>query len=148
MNREVGIIYRFAHFLLLHLLIYCSYHSGFRLTMFSPYGSNSSINATSEFWRPNPSTRGTYDILSTCVITMSLCVWSALHLNIPEYGSSSHGLPSKIRWVLIGLLVPEVVAWAAFQQRREASRLHHVMRSALGQEPPQSSFKKFFKRMW
>jgi hypothetical protein len=79
---------------------------------------------------------------------MSLCVWSALHLNIPEYGSSSNGLASKISWVLIGLTVPEVVAWTAFQQRREASRLQRIMRSTLGQEPPQRSFNEFCKRIW
>lgn len=115
--------------------------------MFLPYGVNSSINATSEFWRPDPSTRGTFSILTICVINMSICIWSALHLNIPEYGSTSSRLLSQMSWVLLGLLVPEMIARTAFQQRREANRLLLVMRSSLGQAPPQSAPQKFFKRI-
>ena len=35
-------------------------------------------------WQPEPGNRGTYGLLSSCVITMVLCVWTAVHLNIPE----------------------------------------------------------------
>ena len=41
-----------------------------------------STNGTSP-WRPEPTFRGTFGILSTCLITLGLCVWSAIHLNIP-----------------------------------------------------------------
>ena len=34
-------------------------------------------------WEPEQTRRGTWDILSSCMATMILCVWIAIHLNIP-----------------------------------------------------------------
>lgn len=51
--------------------------------MFTPFGN---ITAS---WRPEPKYRGTYSILSSCLITMALCVWSAVHLNL--LGASEPG---------------------------------------------------------
>ncbi|KAH8701321.1 hypothetical protein GQ44DRAFT_55400 [Phaeosphaeriaceae sp. PMI808] len=74
--------------------------------MFNPYGSISPNQTT--LWHPEPKTRGTYSILSSCLITVGLCVWTALHLNIPEYGSSKQ-MWRKIGWLSVGLLAPELV---------------------------------------
>ena len=51
--------------------------------MFTPFGN---ITAS---WRPEPKYRGTYSILSSYLITMALCVWSAVHLNL--LGASEPG---------------------------------------------------------
>lgn len=67
-------------------------------------------NNTSE-WHPEPTYRGTFGILSTCLITMVLCVWTAVHLNIPEHGQAgivTRQTCRKILWLCIGLLAPEL----------------------------------------
>lgn len=35
-------------------------------------------------WQPEPGKRGTYGLLSSCILTMILCLWTAVHPNIPE----------------------------------------------------------------
>lgn len=61
-------------------------------------------------WQPNPLTRGTADILSTCLITIALCIWSALHLNVASDDGWYARLWAKIFWLLLGLVAPELVA--------------------------------------
>jgi hypothetical protein len=43
-----------------------------------PEGRNASIT-----WQPEPRGRGTLSVLWSCILTMTLCVWTALHLNVP-----------------------------------------------------------------
>jgi len=57
---------------------------------------------------------------------MGLCVWSALHLNIP---SKRHGVVQfwlrNVKWMLTGLLAPELVVFAAWKQYVSARTLQH-----------------------
>lgn len=79
-------------------------------TMSSFYGT-SPANGTAK-WHPEPPGRGTFGILSSCLITMALCVWTAVHLNIPEKGQTGIFTPQmrrKIIFLLIGLFAPELV---------------------------------------
>lgn len=77
-------------------------------------------------WTPEPRTRGTFSILSSCVVTILLCVWTALHLNIPDQEDegrrwiSRRSLWSKVTWLIFALVAPELVAYTAFYQRSEA----------------------------
>lgn len=69
-------------------------------------------------WVANPHTRGTSNILQSCLITTSLCVWTAVHLNIPEQDDPSFLWISyqtwrKLGWLIIGLLAPEMLVYAA-----------------------------------
>ena len=75
--------------------------------MFAPFGLPSE-NRTAE-WRPEPISRGTFSLVSTCLITMALCIWTAVHLNIPEYGKSSKQSWRKILCIIVGLFAPELV---------------------------------------
>ncbi|PMD12836.1 hypothetical protein NA56DRAFT_453094 [Hyaloscypha hepaticicola] len=75
--------------------------------MFSPYGA-ASDNPTAS-WHPEPTFRGTYSILSTCIVTLGLCVWTSLHLNIPAYGKASQQWRKKLVWLVVGLFAPELV---------------------------------------
>jgi hypothetical protein len=52
---------------------------------------NGSVNQGST-WQPEPTFRGTFSILSTCLITLGLCAWSAIHLNV----ASRHERPWPI----------------------------------------------------
>ena len=119
------------------------------IIMFTPFG-NKTGNVTAS-WRPEPKYRGTYSILSSCLVTMALCVWSAVHLNLP--GASEHSAPfwrskqlwRKIGWVFMGLFAPEFVAWTAFEQHGQAITLTRDVKSWLGQ-PQSESFLRRLRR--
>ncbi|KAK4171016.1 hypothetical protein QBC36DRAFT_105839 [Triangularia setosa] len=70
-------------------------------------------------WQSEPNGRGTFSLIFSCVVTLTLCVFSALHLNVPpESRSDSFRLQcfDKAKWVLYGIFAPElVVATAAAQ---------------------------------
>lgn len=65
-------------------------------------------------WQPNPLTRGTADILTGCLITLSLCIWSALHINVAGKDGWYARVWAKIFWALLCLVAPEVVAAIAW----------------------------------
>ena len=65
-------------------------------------------------WQPSPTSRGTFDILSTCIVTLLLCVWTAVHQNIPPPGSFWTPKLMKIGWLILALLAPEMVAYTAW----------------------------------
>ena len=65
-------------------------------------------------WESSPKTRGTFDILSTCIITMLLCVWTAVHLNVPPPDSFWGPKLRKVGWLILALIAPEMVAYTAW----------------------------------
>ena len=67
-------------------------------------------------WRTAPELRGTSNILFSCLGTLSICVWSALHLDIQQRKSTRAQFLTKCGWVVIGLLCPELLLFAAFCQ--------------------------------
>ena len=84
-------------------------------------------------WVPEPNGRGTWSLLSTCIITILLCVWSAVHLNVPQREKQISKYWRRCKWLLLGLFAPEVVAYVAWQQWREAKRLRDDVRASFGQ---------------
>ena len=84
-----------------------------------PTHNTTEQHAITTKWVPNPSTRGTGNILYSCVLTISLCVYTALHLNIPKQGTSwFEGILVKAKWVMVGIFAPEVVVYTGFVQLR------------------------------
>ena len=66
-------------------------------------------------WEPSCNGRGTFDILSSCVITLLLCVWSAVHLNVPRPGTSwGKRIRTRMLWMTLALFAPEMVAFTAW----------------------------------
>lgn len=57
---------------------------------------------------PNPSGRGTLDLLWECLFTIFLCVWTAVHPDTPPRNLSQRNYMSKIAWCLIIFLFPEL----------------------------------------
>ncbi|KAM7194158.1 hypothetical protein V8F20_008078 [Naviculisporaceae sp. PSN 640] len=115
--------------------------------MWSPLGDEP-LN-TSPSWRPEPEGRGHYGIISTCVITLSLCIWSALHLNVPEHKSSAFGQTmTKVKWLFVGLLAQEIIAFVAFRQRADQRDITAAMRKALGEQAPTKSDIGKRKQTW
>jgi len=93
-------------------------------------------------WTPEPSTRGTFGLISSCVITLSLCVWSCVHLNVPDHKGERKQIWRKIGWVIVGSLVPEMVVFTAWYQRHEAKKLLYFMMDQCGQDHPELFFSR------
>ncbi|KAF3037857.1 hypothetical protein E8E11_000342 [Didymella keratinophila] len=81
--------------------------------MWEPFGE-APANSTA-YWQSGPKERGTLSIMSTCILTLLLCAYTSLHMNIPEYGQDSlfEYLKLRVLWVHGA---PEVVAFIAFRQ--------------------------------
>ncbi|KAI5780144.1 hypothetical protein DFH27DRAFT_468073, partial [Peziza echinospora] len=65
-------------------------------------------------------------LLNSCILTLFICVWTAVHLNIPSPAErkKDYGFIGKtsrrVMWMLIALFAPEIVLYIAFDQFREA----------------------------
>ncbi|KAF2728140.1 hypothetical protein EJ04DRAFT_504545 [Polyplosphaeria fusca] len=106
--------------------------------MWQPLGPE--VEAKTATWRPSPTERGTFNILSSCVLTLALCVWTALHLNIPEHGKVHQQTWRKCGWLAIGLFAPEFIFVTAFYQKIESNRFKRHMQHALASHSlPQQS---------
>ncbi|KAF1971575.1 hypothetical protein BU23DRAFT_600136 [Bimuria novae-zelandiae CBS 107.79] len=68
-------------------------------------------------WYEPPNERGTWNIIVSCVLTLTICVWSALHLNVPAQDSRLKDRNvRRARWIILGLFAPELVVSTAFAQ--------------------------------
>ncbi|KAF8252081.1 hypothetical protein K440DRAFT_595092, partial [Wilcoxina mikolae CBS 423.85] len=81
--------------------------------------------------------RGTVDILLSSVITLTLCVYTSIHLNIAPQ-TKIFGFRRvwvyKFYWVLIAMFAPEFVLYAAYVQWRNARELCRLLKT-LGGHP-------------
>lgn len=98
--------------------------------MMNVFGNITSNRTTA--WVAEPTVRGTWGILSTCILTISLCVWTAVHLNIPEHRKTKRQIWRKFKWLLLGLLAPEMVAYVAWHQRKKAKEILDHVRNCSG----------------
>jgi hypothetical protein len=117
------------------------------VTALSPNGpattspaSQPSISPNVVSWHSAPNERGTFSILTICVSTLALCVWTALHLNIPRRASLPRSdtprwrtkmirvISRKGKWVLVGMLAPELLVYLAWDQWLEARFLTRKMK--------------------
>ena len=75
-------------------------------------------------WVPDPDNRGTWSLLYSCTFTLVLCVWTAIHLNVPSYHESqiSRWL-RKLKWVLLAIIAPELGVYTAFEQYFQVKEL-------------------------
>lgn len=74
--------------------------------MFSPLGTETNHKAV---WHPEPQGRGTYAILSSCLLTMGLCVWTTVHLNLSTHKKTVNQFWRRVGWLVLGLFAPEMV---------------------------------------
>ena len=85
------------------------------------------------------SVRGTLDILWSALFTILICTWTVQHLNVPEQTpdclkwqdtvkeSLKRG-GTRIKWMLITLIVPEFLVGRAFQDFMMARKSEHQMK--------------------
>lgn len=96
--------------------------------------SSTSVN-TQVGWVHGPNGRGTASLVISCVVTLGLCAWSALHLNIPAKGEGQRQYWIRnVKWLLLGVFIPELVILAAWRQWASARELHREIRRILDSE--------------
>ena len=67
---------------------------------------------------------GTWTILYNCCFTLSLCVITAIHMNVGPPGETNfQWFRRKSKWVTIAVLAPEIMLYTAGKQWFSASRL-------------------------
>lgn len=74
-------------------------------------------------WQEEPKLRGTFTILTSCLSTLFICTWSALHVDVQHGKSTMARFRDKCGWLLVGLLAPEIVLLIAINQFLEARSL-------------------------
>ncbi|GJE96267.1 hypothetical protein PsYK624_124610 [Phanerochaete sordida] len=74
-------------------------------------------------WRPNPGVRGTFEIITTCLSTLIICVWSAVHVDVPLRRSARVNGIGKVGWIFTGLVSPDLLLYAACCQLYRAQVL-------------------------
>jgi len=79
--------------------------------------------------RPEPTTRGTCGLIISCVATLSLCVYTALHFNVvkslrPSFVATTF---KKVGWILVGMFAPELVVYTAWSQWVSARKLTDIV---------------------
>ncbi|KAL9600255.1 MAG: hypothetical protein Q9219_003299 [cf. Caloplaca sp. 3 TL-2023] len=82
--------------------------------------------------------RGTYSLVISCLLTLVLCVWSALHLNVPHPDDTIwYRFWVNARWILTGVYAPELVVFTAWRQWSSARILgRKVMENHVQSDEP------------
>ena len=77
-------------------------------------------------WAPEPQTRGTMGLVWSCLATIFLCTWNAVHPNLPALDDSAWiVLGRRVNYLLIALVAPEYVCTRAltdFLDAREVQK--------------------------
>ena len=88
-------------------------------------GNSVTLNSKiAPLWVQSSKTRGTSNILWSCLLTLIACVYTSLHLNLPPaHEKKSHYYLRRFKWVAIALFAPELVLYCALAQLLKARRL-------------------------
>lgn len=91
-------------------------------------------NYTRPQFVPEPIGRGTWGLVQSCLFTLGLCVYSAIHVNVfhRECRWWTRAL-IRCKWLVVALLAPEFIVFNAWSQRRQALRIAHALRKRSGQ---------------
>ncbi len=68
-------------------------------------------------WAPSPSCRGTFEIISLCLSTTVICIWSSVHKDIPlKRLSMFRSFLRDAPFVLVAIFCPELLLYFAINQ--------------------------------
>jgi hypothetical protein len=102
----------------------------------------------------SPNTRGTFDILWTCLTTLFLCTWSVQHPNVPvqnrkrKWSRILVSVLRKIAMMLFNLLVPEFLILKAILDLTSALALsQRISKRSISDGSPWSTKHSFFVNM-
>ncbi|KAF8249157.1 hypothetical protein K440DRAFT_223437 [Wilcoxina mikolae CBS 423.85] len=108
------------------------------------------INETEPVWVPAPKGRGTLGLVLPCLITLALCVWTAIHLNVNPEPTKTRQFFFKFAWLLMGVFAPEIVLWCSIDQYLEARAIRKAVlqsrKERFNMEPPRCTC--FLHRLW
>ncbi|KAF3310279.1 hypothetical protein TWF173_009868 [Orbilia oligospora] len=118
--------------MILAFLLFCSLNYVFAAPVTQPNNADIDLDDPSIIlfpatvgWVGDPDGRGTFSLVSSCVITLTLCVWSALHLNVPPEGTSLQKAAfTRAKWVVFGIFAPELLVATASAQYLTARWLY------------------------
>lgn len=95
-------------------------------TVALPVNATSGPPTSEPVYVPDPSGRGTIGLISSCVVTLFLCVWTAIHPNIHSEKSTKRSrFLRKLEWAALALFAPEFVLWRAIIQLEAARQLRN-----------------------
>ena len=97
------------------------------------------MNNSTISWQSDPDFRGTFNILSTCLSTLFICVWSAVHDDIPRGEQGVRATLRRVGWLVAGLLAPELLLYISFHQWCMARKILKHAERKLKQRLPSSS---------
>jgi hypothetical protein len=78
-------------------------------------------------WKEGPKERGTSELIFSCLATLFLCVWTAVHLNTRPNESEIQGIGRRMVWMAIAAVAPEYVLYCAFDQWSTARDLRNII---------------------
>ncbi|KAL8675470.1 MAG: hypothetical protein Q9168_000171 [Polycauliona sp. 1 TL-2023] len=108
-----------------------------------PYASAQQNHTVVSGWVDDPNGRGTFTILSSCILTLSLCVYTSIHLNVRPYKQTElQAWLETTKWVLFGILAPELmvfVAWRQFMSARALDQIVNRLKCQSNQEAKESA---------
>ena len=85
-------------------------------------------------WVAEPESRGTWSLLWSCLATIFICTWSALHLNIPKRHENWYLYRQKVGWMLMAAIAPELILYNASTTYFEARLLLKELKGLIGPE--------------
>lgn len=90
--------------------------------LFSPYAVSVPINETGYYgFVPPPTGRGTIEIFWSCLLTLVICLWTSIHLDVPSSTESSFGrVIDKLAMTFIYAMAPEYMAAIAIDEYVDA----------------------------
>lgn len=90
--------------------------------------SSNGSDRTANGWVTEPNMRGSTTIVTTCLITLGLCVWTSIHVDV-EYKTHPPliRLWRKARISLKALLLPNLVVQASYEQCTKMERLYEAL---------------------
>ena len=84
-------------------------------------------------WMGEPTQRGTYGIILFCFSTLTICIWSTIHFNIPiKRYTDTRRFFLQVSWMTLALLAPEFLLYLAITERITAGIL---LKKVLGFHP-------------
>lgn len=82
-------------------------------------------------WVASPQTRGTFDILSSCLVAIIASTWTILHMNLPgPQDSTATKFFRKLKWMLFTIIFPEFIFAHAMEERLMAYMVLGRLREA------------------
>lgn len=102
----------------------------------APVSSNPSNPSSERPWGAEPKGRGSLGILTNCLLTLGLCVWTTIHVDFDPHTTFRQAAGRKMFLVILAMLAPELVMAVAGGQWLDARKLRDAWCSINGNVTP------------